>query len=210
MPPARDLVIFDFDKTLISGDSFRELSRIAARGPLETFEALGLAVVCKLGWIDNTDYKSRVLARLWWSKPAAERAARIGALERRLEVMERPRVVALLRQHLDDGHDVLVVSASPAFYVEPFVRRWSDRIQVFASSVEEGGPVTENLRGERKAVLARRLIEERAPSRVWVYADHLSDLPLIELSDRVRLLEPSARLLRSLRRQRIDFEVVPV
>ncbi len=210
MPSSRDLVIFDFDKTLISGDSFRVLSRIAARSPLETLEALALAVVCKLGFLDNTAYKTRVLARLWWSKSAAERTARLGALQRRLESLERASVVALLRQHLDEGHDVLVVSASPAFYVAPFVRRWSDRIEVYASSVEEGGPVTENLRGERKAVLARRLIDERAPSRVWVYADHLSDLPLIELSDRVRLLQPSARLLRSLRRQRIDFEVVPV
>jgi phosphoserine phosphatase len=43
-----------------------------------------------------------------------------------------------------------------------------------------------------------------------VYTDHRSDLPLIEMADHVRLVRPSAGLVRTLRARGIAFEVMVV
>jgi phosphatidylglycerophosphatase C len=209
MPPRNDLAVFDFDKTLVAGDSFRLFGRIAAASRREHRYTLLLAALCKARLLSNAAYKERVLQRVWHGRAPEAQATILAGLYRQLEGLAHGAIVRRLREHLRLGHQVVVLSASPAFYVAPFVHEvWSRDIEVLASRFGhgEGG----NLYGTRKAEATRRLIEARRPRAVWVYTDHRSDLPLIEMADHVRLVRPSAGLVRTLRARGIAFEVMVV
>jgi phosphoserine phosphatase len=203
-----DLAVFDFDRTLVAGDSFRLFSRIAAASHREYAYTLLVAALCKAGLISNAAYKERVLQRLWYGRTPDEQAKILTGVYEQLGRWAYGAIVRRLREHLQLGHQVVVLSASPAFYVAPFVRQaWSGDIEVLASKFGQGE--CGNLYGARKAEEMRRLIEARPPV-VWVYADHRSDLPLIEMAHRVCLVRPSAGLVRTLRARGIAFEVMVV
>jgi phosphoserine phosphatase len=208
MRPGSDLVLFDFDKTLVARDSFLVFSQVAASTWPRRAYALLLAALCKGGVLSNAAYKARVLRRFWHLRSPAEQAAILAQLHRRLGSLACDGPVARLKAHLRRHHRVVVLSASPAFYVRPFVQAWSDQIEVLASQFDAAKE--ENLYGKRKAEVARHLIEAHQPEVVWVYTDHLSDLPLIEMAHRVGLVRPSPGLVRALRARRIEFEVVTV
>ena len=209
MPPSNELAVFDFDKTLVAGDSFQLFSRMAAASRREHRYTLLLAALCKAGLLSNAAYKERVLQRVWYGRAPEEQAKVLAGLYQQLERLAYGAIVHRLREHLHLGHQAVVLSASPAFYVVPFVQKvWARDIEVLASCFGhgEGG----NLYGARKAEVTRRLIEARRPRVVWVYTDHRSDLPLIEMADHVRLVRPSAGLVRTLRARGIAFEVMVV
>jgi phosphoserine phosphatase len=209
MPSRNELAVFDFDKTLVAADSFRLFSRMAAASGREHTYALLLAALCKAGLISNVAYKERVLQRLWYGRTADEQAKFLAGLYGQLERLAHGAVVRRMREHVDLGHQVVVLSASPALYVAPFVHQvWSDEIEVLASRFGhgEGG----NLYGAQKAEVTRRLIEATLPRVVWVYTDHRSDLPLMEMAHHVGLVRPSAGLLRTLRARGIAFEIMVV
>jgi len=209
MPTGKQLAVFDFDKTLVARDSFRLFSRMAARSRREHTLALLLAVLCKVGLIGNAAYKEQLLQRLWYGRKPDEQAEVLTRLYAQLERLAYSAIVCCLREHLREGHQVVLLSASPALYVAPFVREvWSAEIEVFASRFEHGE--SDNLYGARKAQVLRSLIDTRRPEVVWIYTDHRSDIPLIEMAHRVRLVRPSARLLRTLRARGVAFEVMAV
>jgi HAD superfamily phosphoserine phosphatase-like hydrolase len=209
MPTGNELAVFDFDKTLVAGDSFQLFSRMAAASLRERADALLVAALCKAGLISNADYKQRVLQRLWQGRTPDEQAKVLADLYGQLEQRVYGAIARHLREHLHLGHQVVVLSASPAFYVAPFVQQvWSDHIEVLASRFAQGE--RDNLYGARKAEVTRCLIEARRPRAVWVYTDHRSDLPLIEMAHHVRLVRPSAGLLRTLRARGIAFEIMAV
>jgi HAD superfamily phosphoserine phosphatase-like hydrolase len=209
---SRTLALFDFDKTLVARDSFRLFGQMAAGSRWQRVRLLGEALVYKTGVTTNGDYKARVLRAVWAGKTEAAREAHLRRFREVLRRCERPNVVKALRDHLRVGDAVAILSASPRFYLAPFVReRWSKKIDVHGSDVRvEGRGVTvDALYGEKKRALAQRLLRERAPEVVWAYTDHLSDLPLLQLADRRRLVAPSRALRRAMRERGLDYEVIP-
>jgi HAD superfamily phosphoserine phosphatase-like hydrolase len=209
MRTGNELAIFDFDKTLVAGDSFQLFSRMAATSLGERAYGPWAAALCKAGLISNAGYKQRVLQRLWQRRTPDAQAKILSGLYRQLERRAYGTIARHLSEHLHSGHKVIVVSASPAFYVAPFVQRvWSDDIEVLASRFGHGE--SDNLYGARKVEVTRSLIQAHRPRAVWVYTDHRSDLPLIEIADHVRLVRPSAALQRILRARGIGFEIMAV
>ncbi|PYS53672.1 MAG: hypothetical protein DMG13_11510 [Acidobacteria bacterium] len=204
------LALFDFDKTLIHGDSFRSFSMEASATALERVIVYSLAVACWLGLIGNKTYKEQVLRRVWAGVDASQREQFLKGFFSRLHERENPRVVAELMRHLRENHTVAVLSASPGFYLEPFVHSWSQDIRVFASQARfaMGGPVVDNLYGEPKTKCARELIEQLQPELIVIYTDNISDLGLIQLATHTRLVAPSRQLTRALERANIAYEVL--
>ena len=109
------LSIFDFDKTLIRGDSFRMFSLLASENLWKKALVLALALGGKAGWINNQRYKEYVLRFVWIKKNEKNRAKILQKLSHRLHQLERPQIVNLLRIHLQQGDRVVVISASPLF-----------------------------------------------------------------------------------------------
>lgn len=205
------IAIFDFDKTVVQIDSFRLFARIAAGSFPRRLRCLGLAVLCKLGFLSNTRYKETILAAYWFSPAESSRQERLNSLMERLHKAQHPLVVERLRQHARAGDTVLVMSASPEFYLLPFVHSVCPEARVAGSRVTLDGSVArlDNLQGDQKARRAREVIEEAGAEEVVVYTDHLVDLPLVRLAGRAVLVRPSRRLLRAVRRLGIDCEVIP-
>jgi HAD superfamily phosphoserine phosphatase-like hydrolase len=206
----RVLAIFDFDKTLIRQDSFRIFSLHAATTHRQRVLMWLLAAFCKLRLIGNEAYKTAVLRRIWYSRSAIEQRDVLAAFLEYLRSLENELVVRRLRLHLDSNDRVAVFSASPEFYLRPFVSSWSSRIDVFGTLVRQQNPglVVENMYGTAKASAASSLIEQYKPEHIYVYTDHVSDLPLVRLAHEVFLVRPSRRLLQTVRKLRIPFEVI--
>lgn len=204
------LALFDFDKTLVSRDSFRLLAEIGARSGFERWLLFGYAVITKLGWIDNRRYKILVLDRIWRGRPNPEREALIDAHKLALRALSIDSAWRRLRAHLESGDRVAVLSASPEFYLEPYLTSISTEIEVHGSKLRESPEALEieNLFRERKAARANELIERYEPSRVIVYSDHRDDIELMRLADHVVLVRPQSATENFVRNEGIEFEVL--
>jgi HAD superfamily phosphoserine phosphatase-like hydrolase len=204
------VVIFDFDKTLTTRDSFRLFSLEAAATFRVKAQVIILALFCKLGLLDNAAYKTHVLKQVWIEKNREQRREFLKHFLLVLHRIENDSVVSLLKQHLENNDKVVVMSASPEFYLRPFVQSWSDDIEVFGTKVydADGRVEVNNLFGESKAGLTKTLIQQHNPESLLVYTDHISDLSLMRLATKVRLVSPSPQCIRVLRSLDIKFETI--
>ncbi len=171
---------FDLDGTLTEGGSvFKWLRYVCGDGP--TFRAaLVLSEPLALGALRSGPSADRAKERLF------ERLLRGRDLESlrgasrefavaHLEARGRPRTLARLAWHLDQGHDVVVVSASPQLYVEVVAVRLGARGALGTRlAVDERGTLSgtylgRNCRGSEKL---RRFTE-------WVEAQNFSSEPTV-------------------------------
>jgi phosphoserine phosphatase len=204
------LALFDFDKTLVSRDSFRLFAEIGARSAFERWLLFAYAVATKLGWIDNRRYKILVLDRIWRARPTREREKLIDALHEAMRALSIDSAWRRLRAHLESGDRVAVLSASPEFYLAPFIASVSTDITVHGSTISETPEAieVENLFRDRKATRGRELIDRYEPARVIVYTDHRDDIALMRLGDHVVLVRPQATTQQRVREEGIEFEVL--
>ncbi len=204
------VAIFDFDKTLVTQDSFRLFSLSAAGAIWKRCLVFILAVLCKVRLFNNQTYKARVLEQVWSTRSEEEKKKFLNTFFSTLHGIENSSVLLLLKQHLAIGDRVIVISASPEFYLQPFVQTWSKDIAVFGTRVRyfDRRVEVDNLYGKSKASLAKSLMERYSPASIFVYTDHISDLELIRLATDVRLVSPSNRCIRMLRKLNIAFETV--
>ena len=205
------LVLFDFDKTLITVDSFRLFVRTGATSLGDHLRAVFSAVLCRAGFLSNRQYKEHLLRRVWGRRSPEDRTRLLARFLESVRRRQDPVVVRRLLDHVRDGHRVVVMSASPEFYLGPIVHGLSERVEVYGSrvTVEDTRVDVENLHGEPKAERARALIGERRPDRVHVYTDHAVDLPLLRLADFATLVRPSRKLLCAVRQMGLEFETIP-
>jgi phosphoserine phosphatase len=203
------LSFFDFDKTLIKGDSFRIFSLLASDKARQKALVLFFALCHKLKLISNSFYKESVLRAIWIDKNSREKELFLRKFHGVLRKIENKQVVNALKGHLDSGDKVVVISASPLFYLESYVKLLSENIEVIGSKFRQAGRKIEflNMYGRKKVLCAKAIIEKINPRTIWVYTDHVSDLPLIRLADKVRIIKPSSQLIRKLNQLRIEFEI---
>jgi phosphatidylglycerophosphatase C len=171
---------FDLDGTLTEGGSvFPWLKSIAGRG--RTWRAaLSLAVPLTIGairssqWADNAKERlfKKLLAGLDEQTVATQ--SRDFALEH-LEHEGRAALLARLAWHREQGHDVVLVSASPQLYVDVMTEELEangglgTRLAVDPRGRLTGGYLGKNCRGTEKM---RRLDE-------WIASHHYATPPVI-------------------------------
>lgn len=193
-----EVAAFDFDGTLTRRDTLLPfLARVCgrpavARALAAHAGALGSAMV---GAGDRDRAKARVLSRLLAGRAVADLEPLVeGFAERVFVAGLRPQTVARARWHLDQGHHVIVVSASPELYVSRVAERLgvhaalATRLQVDAAGLLTGSLLGANVRGPEKA---RRLHEHlegfhgdargSAP-RIWAYGDSSGDADLLAIA----------------------------
>ena len=210
MSDGPQLALFDFDKTLVANDSFRLFADMGAGSAIGRGLVFGFAAVCKLGWIDNRRYKELVLDRVWRRRPAEERSKLLREHALAMRSMEIADVWNCLRAHLEAGDVVAVLSASPEFYLAPYLKAVSPAIEVHGSKVDEAsaGTTLDNLFRDQKARRAKEIVERVKPRHTVVYTDHIDDVGLMKLADEVHLVRPSERMQEQVREAGIAFEVM--
>lgn len=193
-PPERQLALFDFDGTLTRSDSlfgFVRSARGAVRLALGTLWTSPALLGHGVGLLSGGRAKERFLAHFFrgWSREALQRAGRefaLGALARDI----RPRGLARLRWHLDQGHKVALVTAS----AQEWVRPWAEQHQglgVIATELAYDGDgnftgafAGANCKGREKV---RRILATYAAEDydlLHCYGDSASDRPMLGLADR--------------------------
>ena len=192
---------FDFDGTLVSGDSLpRYLSRLLGRRRFASvLSASWPAMVTAYRASGRDGAKAALLARAV-SGVDATRAAEVGESFARVLAGEvKPNMVERIDWHRDQGHRLVLVSASLGLYLIPFGKlRGFDEVIATALEVGPDGVLTGHLRGEnvraaQKAVLLKELIGPD-PVTVWAYGDSRGDREMLAMADFPTLLGRRGRM----------------
>ena len=184
---------FDFDGTLVAGDSLMAFLRRAC-GTEATVRALTAQVrpvagsLARSGHPDRDAAKARILAALLAGRELANLVPVAEAYAAHLVRKVRPHMLARLARHRGAGHRTVIVSASPELYLGP-VGRLLDVDTVLATRLEVGpdGRLTgalegSNCRGPEKAARLRAWLDG-TPTWLHAYGDSRGDTDLLAMAD---------------------------
>lgn len=196
------LALFDFDGTLISGDSIVSYLRFARRLkaiPLgEYARVLVQAVRYLCGGMTDAQIKTRAL--LFWHRLSPDRQNaldRAFAMEFLLPRMY-PEGLSCLRHHLQAGHAVIMVSAS----TENYMRYVADALGIvlLCTPISPDGAIHMNCKGEEKVRRIHAWLNNQSIQAdffaSFAYGDSKSDLPMLALCGHPTLVNPKRALLR--------------
>jgi len=171
---------FDLDGTLTEGGSVFHWLRFIAGDSTVARAALPLLVPLTVGAIRSGHWADSAKERLFRSVLAGRDVAQVSAASREfimhhLHEEGRPEVIARLRWHRKEGHDVVIVSASPQIYVDILVEEFEiagglgTRLAVDDRGKLTGSYLGKNCRGTEKM---RRLNE-------WISSRGYAEEPVI-------------------------------
>jgi phosphatidylglycerophosphatase C len=194
-PDRQGVAAFDFDGTMIRGDSFmpflvravgpRRFGQIVVRSSPSTAQAY------RIGRRDAS--KAALVHRLLSGYPA-DRLAELGhAYGEQLAQRIRPPMGERVAWHRQQGHLLVMVSASLDVYLEPAGRVLAfDQVLATQLEVGEDGRLTgrlkgPNVRGPEKAARVRAWLRQQlgddTPYQLWAYGDSAGDRELLAMAD---------------------------
>lgn len=192
-PAPRTVAAFDFDGTLTHHDTLVPfLMRVRGRAPVARAIAGASPVLLRTaaGRESRQRAKEALLIRTlrgWWLdelRPVAAEYAR-EVLEKHL----RSDRVARLRWHQSQGHEVVLVSASPELYVGAVGEllgcsaTLASRLEVDRRGRLTGRLFGANVRGPEKQRLLRDWLGAGTPARLWAYGDSDGDAEMLAMAD---------------------------
>lgn len=183
----RILALFDFDGTLIKGDSIvtylRTAKRLHALSGAEYLKACFCALRYKMGQITEEAAKEGALA--FRRKLQPDRRIALDAFFASDELIPRvyPAGRKQLEEHRRQGHLVLLVSASTENYMN-IVASMLPVDGLLCTPISEEGKVGKNCKGEEKIRRVEAYLKEQGLEADWAnsyaYGDSKSDLPLLK------------------------------
>jgi phosphatidylglycerophosphatase C len=188
--PAPGMAAFDFDGTLVAGDSLapflvrllgrRRFGKVLARASTPMVVAYRSA---------GRDGAKAALLRPAVAGLDAGRVRQVGEefgahLARRVV----PEMNRRLHWHRQQGHRLVIVSASLADYLEPFGRRMgfetviATRLEVDGAGYLTGRLFGANVRGPEKAARLREVMGD-SPGELWAYGDSAGDREMLAMAN---------------------------
>ncbi|MBP3213702.1 MAG: HAD-IB family hydrolase [Bacteroidaceae bacterium] len=189
----RKVVVFDFDGTLTTKDSYLEFVKYACGywhlvGGLLLFSPLLLLMLCHL--YPHGKAKERVFSHFFkgWRYSQFQKVGREFA--HKVKAFERTSTVEILEKEVKAGSTVYVVSAS----MEDWIRPWSQQKQVAqvlgtkaevdADGMLTGKFSTPNCFGQEKVSRLLEVEPDRKAYRLEAYGDSRGDREMIAFADR--------------------------
>ncbi|MBR1586108.1 MAG: HAD family hydrolase [Clostridia bacterium] len=204
MSDKQALACFDFDGTMIDGDSITAYLRLAfRRGDLSPvrYAAVGVHTLGYfLGWESGDAVKTHAL-RFRKAMPP-ERREELDRLFAERELLPRiyPEALACWRAHQQAGRKVLLVSASTDQYMR-HVAKALGADALLCTPVLADETVAGNCKGEEKP---RRILEWLKARGIqadfeasYAYGDSASDLPMLRMVGHPVQVNPKKKLLRA-------------
>ncbi len=198
---SKPLAIFDFDGTMISGDSIIRYTAYAMRRGYEPWRNIiprlwqGLKAVC--GLMSATEGKSRALSFL--ARMSREEQNEFNHAFCRDILMPRifPKALERMEAHRREGLRILLVSASPDAYIS-HLKDLLPVDAIIASPTDERGRVSSSTRGEEKARRVREWAAAQDTQIDWAgsfsYGNSANDLPVMRLTGHPVCVNPSRRM----------------
>lgn len=194
--PRPVVAAFDLDGTLTEGGSvFRWLKAVAGRRAAYR-AAWRLALPLVVGAVRSGRSADRAKERLFAQLLSGREESEVAALSHEFAVghlaaRERPHVVARLRWHLDQGHHVVIVSASPELYARSIAQALgpegavATRLGVDALGRLSGGYLGRNCRGSEKLRRLEEWLTLRglAGAEIYAYGNSRGDRRLLRGAD---------------------------
>jgi phosphatidylglycerophosphatase C len=187
----RTVAAFDFDGTIIRGDSFipflmlvagraRVAAEVARLGPAIAWAAAGRG--------ERDMVKATLVGRVFRGVPAdrvaqAGRAYAAELVKRRA----RPEMVERVRWHRDSGHELVLVSASLTAYLDPlgellgFDQVFATRLAVGDDGRLTGELLGANVRGAEKAARITAWLAGE-DCELWAYGDSAGDHAMLSIA----------------------------
>ncbi len=194
-PTPVGVAAFDFDGTLISTDSFAPfLLRLRGRRSFvgEFVPSILAGLLAGRARFDRDASKADLIARLLTGYPADQLRQEGEVFGSELARRIRPRMKERLGWHRDQGHRVVLVSASLESYLEPLGRHLGlDAVLATRLEVGSDGRLTgrlegANCRGAEKEVRLRCWMDQNLGGEVpelWAYGDSSGDRELLAMAD---------------------------
>jgi HAD superfamily hydrolase (TIGR01490 family) len=191
----RRVAAFDFDGTLVPGDSLlpfvwrvagpgRFLAAAARHGP-----RVALATVGRIGSRDAA--KAAFIGATLRGLPISSVVPEAVAFSHRLEARIHPAALQRIDWHRRQGHELVLISASLRIYLEPLAERLGfDHVIATALEVGQDGHLTgaldgANVRGPEKLARLRRWLDGD-DVELWAYGDSEGDRELLAAADHGR------------------------
>jgi phosphatidylglycerophosphatase C len=187
----RAIALFDLDKTLTLRDTLFDFI-LRTVGPVRM--GWGFLVLVPefirygIRRISNHTLKERVLAKFFtgWAECDFDRAGSKYA-QTRLPYILRPGALDRIRWHHNQGHRVIIVSAS----IRQWLQDWCEANTVELISTElavQDGRLTgsykgRNCHGQEKVRRIKEFIKLDTYDMVYAYGDSNGDKPMLELAD---------------------------
>lgn len=212
----KNYALFDFDGTLIRGDSILLFCLYAhQKGYIGHRESLGLiftAVRYGFNLCSAVLAKERVF-RFLAGRSASEVDAIARDFDRTVLVPRlRPQGLEAIARHRAAGDEVLLISASSTFYLEPLKERLGvndiigTRFDVNPEGVFTGRVCGDNCRGVQKALRLAEYLASKGDRLDYegsvAYGDSYGDIAMLNLCARKVAVNPKPRLWRAL--QKVD------
>lgn len=188
-PAGRTLALFDIDGTLTTRDTmFAYAEHTVGQLRLVAVIALlaPLLALARFGLVDRGRAKGTMMRWLYRGRTRTQlEAAAVSFCRDVLPGLLRKNGLVQLRKHREDGHHVLLVSASLDLWLRPFAE--AEGIPLHATStgwsnnrfIGLGGP---NCRGPEKVRRIRAVVDPDAFDRVVAYGDSSGDTEMLALA----------------------------
>ncbi len=187
------LALFDLDNTLIAGDSDHAWGQFLVDHGVVDAEAYQRAndqfyQDYRAGTLDIVAYSEFVFAVLARHDEATLLAWREAFIDQRIEQMLLPKAFELLQYHREQGHTLVIITATNRFVTEPIAQRLGVQ-HLIATEPERdsSGRFTGKLAGvpcfqAGKITRLQAWLDQHQENLkgAWFYSDSRNDLPLLE------------------------------
>ena len=176
-----DLALFDFDGTITIRDSLIDFIRFTMGDArtLYTISVLSPVMIgCKLGFISNERAKQFLIAR--FHQRTHEYSLK------RIDNIVRPKAMERIEWHQQQGHQVVIVSASMEDYLKPWCIR--NGLDLIATRIEiKSGVITGKLRsrncyGIEKVNRVHEAYNLGEYGCIYAYGDSRGDKEMLEIA----------------------------
>ena len=185
------LAIFDFDGTITSRDSFRHFLQYAFT-KFEVYRGLvvlsPVLIAYMLGLLPANAAKQKVFAHFfqgWTSEKFASLAEKYSSVE--IGKIVRPQALQRIQWHQDQGHKVVVASASIKSWLDNWCK--SQAVDLVSTEIEMQNEIltgrfrTPNCRGSEKVNRLKDRFDLSEFDYVYAYGDSSGDKEILQLAD---------------------------
>ena len=184
----RKVYAFDFDGTLTTKDSLLEFIRYAKGSCglwLGFLRYVHLLILMKLGFYPNWKAKQKVFAHFFKGMTIEDFDAICQEFAASSKHLLRPKGIETIDNAINEGADVLIVSASIDNWVQPFFAK----VKVLGTQIEvkdgvlTGRFLTKNCYGEEKINRLKAVYPNRQDYHLTAFGDSRGDKELLAFAD---------------------------
>lgn len=200
------LAIFDLDNTLIGGDSDNLWGEFVCQQGIVDAASFGARndqfyAEYKAGTLDIDAYLRFALSPLIGVSAEQRNRWHAAFMQTMIEPILLSAAADLIAQHRNQGHELLIITATNRFVTEPIATRLGIEHLIACEGEIMNGAYTGEPLGvpsfaEGKVTRLQNWLGERDDSMdgAWFYSDSFNDLPLLELVDNPVAVDPDDTL----------------